>query len=72
MHHYPLSFIILSALGLLSSLAALLSFAGFGALLHPVLEDSMAGLAFAVSAIALFGSAAFPLLIEKLKEDEGV
>ena len=61
MHRYPYSFIALGSLGLL----------GFGALLHPVLDDPMAGLAFIVSAVALFGSAAFPLVIEKLKENEG-
>jgi hypothetical protein len=32
---------------------------------------SLAGLAFIVSAIALVGSGAFPLVIEKRKEDEG-
>jgi len=32
---------------------------------------SEAGLAFIVSAVALIGSAAFPLVIEKLKENEG-
>jgi hypothetical protein len=31
----------------------------------------MAGLAFIVSAVALVGSGVFPLVIEKLKEDEG-
>ena len=41
-----------------------LSLAGFGAALHPVLDDPMAGLAFIVSAIALIGSGAFPLVIE--------
>jgi hypothetical protein len=39
-------------------------------MLHPVLEDPMAGLAFIVSAVALIGSGAFPLVIEKLKESE--
>jgi hypothetical protein len=36
-----------------------------------VLDDPMAGLAFLVSAVALIGSGAFPLIIEKLKENEG-
>jgi hypothetical protein len=31
----------------------------------------MAGLAFIISAVALFGSAAFPLVIAKLKASEG-
>ncbi len=38
--------------------------------MHPVLDDPMAGLAFIVSAAALIGSGAFPLVIEKLKEDD--
>lgn len=71
MRTYPRSFVILSILGVLCALPGLASLAGFGALLHPVLDDPMAGLAFLVSAIALLGSAAFPLVIEKLKENEG-
>ena len=70
MRRYPLSFIVLSALGVLCALPGLLSVVGFGGVLHPVLEDPMAGLAFIVSAIALIGSGAFPLVIEKLKENE--
>lgn len=71
MRRYPFSFLALGGLGLLSALIGLLSLAGFGASLHPVLDDPMAGLAFLVSAVALLGSAAFPLVIEKLKENEG-
>lgn len=71
MRHYPLSFIILMALGVLCAIPGLISIAGFGAVLHPVLDDPMAGLAFIVSAVALIGSGAFPLVIEKLKENEG-
>ena len=71
MRRYPYSFIALGSLGLLCTLVGLLSLLGFGTLLHPVLDDPMAGLAFIVSAVALFGSAAFPLVIEKLKENEG-
>ena len=71
MRRYPLSFIILTALGVLCAIPGLISIAGFGAVLHPVLDDPMAGLAFIVSAIALIGSGAFPLVIEKLKETEG-
>ena len=70
MRRYPFSFIVLSGLGLLCALPGLLSLAGYGALLHPVLEDPMAGLAFIVSAVALIGSGVFPLVIEKLKENE--
>jgi hypothetical protein len=71
MRRYPLSFIVLTALGVLCAIPGIVSMAGFGALLHPVLDDPMAGLAFIVSAVALIGSGAFPLVIEKLKEDEG-
>lgn len=70
MRRYPFSFIALSGLGLLCALPGLLSLAGYGALLHPVLDDPMAGLAFIVSAVALIGSGIFPLVIEKLKENE--
>jgi hypothetical protein len=67
MHRYPLSFLILTALGLLCAVPGLFSLLGYGGLLHPVLDDPMAGLAFIVSAVALFGSGAFPLVIAKLK-----
>ncbi|MGE5472009.1 MAG: hypothetical protein ACM3X0_14525 [Bacteroidota bacterium] len=71
MRRYPVSFIALSTLGALCAIPGLISLAGYGASLHPVLDDPMAGLAFIVSAIALVGSGAFPLVIEKLKENEG-
>jgi len=71
MRRYPLSFIALTALGGLCAIPGLISLAGFGAVIHPLLDDPMAGLAFIVSAIALFGSGAFPLVIAKLKEKEG-
>ncbi len=70
MRRYPLSFIVLTTLGVLCAIPGLLSLIGLGASLHPVLDDPMAGLAFLVSAIALIGSGAFPLVIEKLKEGE--
>ena len=71
LRHYPPSFLILSAHGILCAIPGLLSLLGFGGLLHPVLDDPMAGLAFIVSAVALLGSGAFPLVIEKLKEEDG-
>ncbi|QLQ23704.1 MAG: hypothetical protein HZT41_01375 [Dechloromonas sp.] len=70
MRRYPVSFIVLTALGVLCAIPGLISIAGFGAVVHPVLDDPMAGLAFIVSAVALIGSGAFPLVIEKLKEDD--
>lgn len=59
---------LLFGLAVLCLIPALLSFAGLGALLHPALADAFAGLAFLVSAIALAGSAAFPLVIARLVE----
>jgi hypothetical protein len=70
MRRYPFSFIALTTLGGLCAIPGIISLAGFGANIHPVLDDPMAGLAFIVSAIALIGSGAFPLVIEKLKEGE--
>lgn len=66
MRRYPLSFIILSALGVLVGLPGVASMAGFGAGLHPLLEDPMAGLALVVSALALIGSGLFPYVIARL------
>lgn len=71
MRRYPTSFLLLTGLGILCAIPGAISLAGFGASLHPLLEDPMAGLAFVVSAVALIGSGAFPLVIEKLKENEG-
>jgi len=68
MRRYPFSFIALSTLGVLCAIPGIVSVAGFGASIHPVLDDPMAGLAFIVSAVALLGSGAFPLCLEKLKE----
>lgn len=72
MRRYPFSFIVLTALGVICVIPGVISLLGFGASLHPVLDDPMAGLAFIVSALALIGSGAFPLVIEKLKENEEV
>lgn len=71
MRRYPLSFVVLTILGVLCAIPGLFSVFGFGAMLHPVLDDPVAGLAFIVSAVALVGSGAFPLVIEKLKENDG-
>lgn len=71
MRRYPFSFVALTSLGVLCAIIGLISLAGYGAYLHPMLEDPMAGLAFVISAIALIGSGLFPLVIEKLKENDG-
>jgi hypothetical protein len=72
MRKYPLSFIVLTGLGILCAVPGLLSMAGFGGVLHPVLEDPMAGLAFVVSAVAFIGSGLFPFVIARLRAAEEV
>ena len=69
MRRYPTSFLLLTGLGIVCAIPGAISLAGFGASLHPVLDDPMAGLAFIVSAVALIGSGAFPLVIAKLKPE---
>ncbi len=68
----PLSALVLFVLAALALIPALMSFAGEGARFHPALSDPMAGLAFLVSAIALAGSGAFPLVLARLarRDDE--
>lgn len=66
MRRYPVSFIVLTVLGGVVGIPGLLSMAGQGAALHPLLEDPMAGLALVVSAVALIGSGLFPFVIARL------
>ncbi|HZX32130.1 MAG TPA: hypothetical protein VFF03_12330 [Rhodocyclaceae bacterium] len=66
MRRYPYSFVSLTALGIAAAIPGLFSLAGFGALLHPVLDDPMAGLAFIVTAVALIGSGLFPYVIARV------
>lgn len=70
MRRYPLSFIILTILGVLVGIPGALSMAGAGAVVHPLLEDPMAGLALVVSAIALIGSGLFPYVIARLVNEQ--
>lgn len=70
MRRFPISFIVLTALGLLTALPGAISLAGAGGLLHPLLEDPTAGLALIVSAIALIGSGLFPYFIARLVNKE--
>lgn len=67
----PLSALVLFVLAALTLVPALLCFAGEGARLHPALSDPAAGLAFLVSAIALAGSGAFPLVLSRLAQRDG-
>lgn len=52
--------------GLACLIAGLLLLAGFGEGLHPLLQESGAGLVLIVSGVALVGSAAFPLVLAEL------
>lgn len=45
--------------------------AGFGEELHPLLQESGAGLVLLVSGVALVGSAAFPLVLAELAAKDG-
>lgn len=62
----PFVAILLFVLAALCMVPALICFAGEGARLHEALGDAAAGLPFLVSAIALAGSAAFPLVLARL------
>ncbi len=66
MRRYPFSFLALTALGIATGIPGLVSVAGFGDSLHPLLADPMAGLALVVSAVALVGSGLFPFFIARL------
>ena len=57
--------------GLACLAAGLVLLAGFGAGLHPLLEESGAGLVLLVSGVALLGSAAFPLVLAELAARDG-
>lgn len=51
-------------------LPGLVSLAGFGGAIHPLLDDPLAGLALFVSALALIGSGLFPFFIARLRRAE--
>ena len=57
--------------GLACLAAGLVLLAGLGADLHPLLQESGAGLVLLVSCVALLGSAAFPLVLAELAARDG-
>ena len=67
---FPLSFLVMEALALLCFIVAGASLAGFGALLHPLLADSGAGIAMLVTAVSLLISGFFPLVLRRLMNKE--
>ena len=66
----PLSFIVLSGLGLLCLPPAVASLLGVGGQIHPILADSGAGIALLVTAISLVLSGLFPLALRRLAQRE--
>ena len=70
MRHWPISFLVLTALGIVCLIAGFAALAGLLLGSHPLFNDDMAGWALIVSAIALLLSGAFPLVLRRLQERE--
>lgn len=70
-HHWPYTTIATFALGALSLIVGIVTLAGIGGSLHPLLADEGTGIAMVVTAIALFLTGAFPLVLRRLAEQEG-
>jgi hypothetical protein len=69
--HWPISFIVLTVLGFISLIVGVVALAGIGGGIHPLLADEGTGIAMLVTAIALFLTGAFPLVLRRLAEQEG-
>ncbi|MBL8451157.1 MAG: hypothetical protein JNK97_00275 [Zoogloea sp.] len=67
----PVGAWLLGIPGLLCLIAGGLLLVGLGADLHPLLQESGAGLVLLVSGVALVGSAAFPLVLAELAAKDG-
>ncbi|HEX5394494.1 MAG TPA: hypothetical protein VFW68_14520 [Rhodocyclaceae bacterium] len=70
MRRFPLSFIVLTGLGLLVTVPGVAAVMGYGARIHSLLADTGAGIALLVSGVALIGSGMFPLVISRLMRRE--
>jgi hypothetical protein len=70
-HHWPYSTIALFGLGAISTVVGIIALAGIGGDVHPLLADEGTGIAMIVTAIALFLTGAFPLVLRRLAEKEG-
>lgn len=70
-HHWPWTFLFFSALGVITTLAGIAVLAGLLKEIHPLFRDDLTGWGLIVSAIALFLSGAFPLVLRRLAEQEG-
>lgn len=70
-HHWPWTFVVFFAIGMLCLLAGIAALAGLLQGTHPLFNDDMAGWALIVSAIAALLTGAFPLVLRRLAEQEG-
>ena len=70
-HHWPWTFLVFNALGVLLLLAGGAALAGMLKGMHPLFRDELAGWALIASAIACFLTGAFPLVLRRLAEQEG-
>lgn len=71
-HHWPWTFLAFSALGAITTVVGVAALAGLMEGVHPIFNDgAAAGLALIVTAIALFLTGAFPLVLRRLAEREG-
>jgi hypothetical protein len=60
-----------TVLGVVSLLVGIVALAGIAGELHPLMADEGTGIALIVTAVALFLTGAFPLVLRRLAEKEG-
>ncbi len=69
--HIPVVAWLLAIPGVLCLLAGIVLLSGDFAAVHPLLGGAGAGLALLVSAVALLGSAGFPIALQRLADRDG-
>ena len=70
-HHWPYTTIATFLLGAISLIVGIIALAGIGGGIHPLLADEGTGIAMIATAIAMFLTGAFPLVLRRLAEKEG-
>ncbi|MBU1235737.1 MAG: hypothetical protein KJ634_09335 [Gammaproteobacteria bacterium] len=70
-HHWPYTSIAMFLLGAVCTVVGIVALAGIGEAIHPLLADEGTGIAMIATAIALFLTGAFPLVLRRLAEKEG-